>query len=105
MDAPQSSLEWKFNDGSPDEIRYSANTGLTMGSGQIVTLERTKADYASCLAATGYTRRSFDRPYLIVGDYFCVKTSEGRIAAFRFAGARDDLFTIDVITYEPQSPS
>jgi hypothetical protein len=102
LDAPQSSLDWTFNDGSPDEIRYSPDTGLRMGSGEIVTLERTEADYASCLSATGYARRSFDRPDLIVGDYFCVKTSENRIATFQLIGARNDLFTVDVITYEPQ---
>jgi hypothetical protein len=102
LDAPQSSADWKYNDGAADEIRYSPGTGLTMGSGEIVTLGQREADFASCLNASGYTRRSFEYAYLIVGDYFCVKTSEQRIAAFRLIGVRQDLFTIDVITYEPQ---
>jgi hypothetical protein len=102
LDAPQSLADWTYNDGNPDEIRYSPDTGLTMGSGEIVTLERTPATYASCLSATGYTRRSFEFAYLISGDYYCVRTSERRIATLHLIGPREDLVTIDVVAYEPQ---
>lgn len=103
LDAPQSSADWSFDDGSPPELRFTDEVRLILDSGEIVTTGRRTANYATCMAATGYERRSYEDAYLIVGDSFCVRTSEGRIAAFRFVGARPDLFTVDAVVYEPQA--
>jgi hypothetical protein len=102
LDAPQSSADWSFEDGSPPELRFTKDVRLFLDSGEIVTTGRRAATYSTCLAATGYERRSYEEAYLITGDEFCVRTSEGRIATFHFVGARPDLFTIDAIVYEPQ---
>lgn len=102
LDAPQSSADWSFDDGSPPELRFIDEVRLILDSGEIVTTGRRAANYATCRGATGYERRSYEDAYLIVGDSFCVRTSEGRIATFRFVGARPDLFTVDAVVYEPQ---
>jgi hypothetical protein len=102
LDAPQSSADWSFEDGSPPELRFTDEVRLILDSGEIVTTGRSTADYATCMAASGYERRSYEDANLIVGDSFCVRTSEGRIATFRFVGARPDLFTVDAVVYEPQ---
>jgi hypothetical protein len=102
LDAPQSSPDWSFDDGSPPELRFTDEVRLILDSGEIMTTGRRLADYSTCLAATGYERRSYEEAYLIVGDSYCVRTSEGRIATFRFIGARPDLLTIDAVVYEPQ---
>lgn len=103
LDAPQSSADWSFEDGSPPELRFTDEVRLIIDSGEIVTTGPRAANYATCIAATGYERRSYEDAFLIVGDSFCVRTSEGRIATFTFVDARPDLFTVDAVVYEPQS--
>jgi hypothetical protein len=103
LDAPQSSADWAFDDGSPPELRFTNEVRLIVDSGEIVSIGRRAANYSTCVDATGYERRSYDEASLIVGDYFCVRTSEGRVATFQLIGARPDLFTVDAVVYEPQS--
>lgn len=101
LDSPASDPQWQTDD---IDVEYGKSNSKQVLRFQtpVIRMGSTEADYGTCRNTTGYwDAGSYDTGNIAVGDYFCVKTSEGRYSAVKFTGVTDQRLSLDVVTYDP----
>lgn len=97
LDSPASDPQW--NTGSREFGVQGSSVYLLNGT--VLDLGGTKADYDTCHNTTGYTSNSLDTTSLIVGNYLCWRTGDGRYSALRILRLTNQNITLDIVTYDP----